>query len=40
MPITASLDTYAHVIRFVLTGTLSVNEMITATDAMVKEVGS
>ena len=39
MPITASLDTHAHVIRFVLTGTLSLNEMIAATDAMVKEVG-
>ena len=40
MPITASLDTHARVIRFVLTGTLSLNEMIAATDAMVKEVGS
>ena len=40
MPITVSLDTYAHVIRFVLTGTLSLNEMIAATDTMLREVGS
>ena len=40
MPITATLDGFAYVIRFVLSGTLTLPEMTAAVDAVVKEVGS
>ena len=38
MPIAASLDPQARIVRLVLTGTLTLSEMTAAIDAIVKEI--
>ncbi len=39
MPVEVSLDTFAHTVRLVLSGTLTLKDMTAAIDALVAEVG-